>query len=65
VRLRIVHTTTFRYDEPVSEAYMEMRLRPLDAGGQRCESFRLTTDPPGRSAATWTASGTGSATSTR
>jgi transglutaminase-like putative cysteine protease len=47
VRLRITHTTTFRYDEPVSEAYMEMRLRPLDAGGQRCESFRLTTDPPG------------------
>ena len=40
MRLRIVHTTTFRYDEPVSEAYMEMRLRPLDAGGQRCESFR-------------------------
>ena len=26
---------------------MEMRLTPLDAGGQRCESFRLTTDPPG------------------
>src|SRR6185369_11315492 len=47
VRLRITHTTTFRYDEPVSEAYMEMRLRPLDAGGQRCESFRLSTDPPG------------------
>lgn len=47
MRLRITHTTTFRYDEPVSEAYMEMRLRPLDAGGQRCESFRLSTDPPG------------------
>ena len=47
VRLRITHTTTFRYDVPVSEAYMEMRLTPLDAGGQRCESFRLTTDPPG------------------
>jgi transglutaminase-like putative cysteine protease len=47
VRLRITHTTTFRYDEPVSEAYMEMWLTPLDAGGQRCESFRLTTDPPG------------------
>jgi transglutaminase-like putative cysteine protease len=47
VRLRITHTTTFRYDEPVSEAYMEMWLTPLDAGGQRCESFHLTTDPPG------------------
>jgi transglutaminase-like putative cysteine protease len=47
VRLRITHTTTFRYDDLVSEAYMEMRLTPLDVGGQRCESFRLTTDPPG------------------
>ena len=47
MRLRITHTTTFTYDEPVSEAYMEMRLTPLDAGGQRCESFRLATDPPG------------------
>ena len=47
MRLRITHTTTFTYDEPVSEAYMEMRLVPADAGGQRCESFRLATDPPG------------------
>jgi transglutaminase-like putative cysteine protease len=47
MRLRITHTTTFRYDVPVSEAYMEMWLTPLDAGGQRCESFRLTTDPHG------------------
>ena len=47
MRLRITHTTTFRYDVPVSEAYMEMWLTPLDAGGQRCESFRLTTDPAG------------------
>jgi len=47
MRLRITHATTFTYDEPVSEAYMEMRLTPLDAGGQRCESFRLTPDPPG------------------
>jgi transglutaminase-like putative cysteine protease len=47
MRLRITHTTTFRYDMPVSEAYMEMWLTPLDAGGQRCESFRLTTDPFG------------------
>jgi transglutaminase-like putative cysteine protease len=47
MRLRIVHTTTFTYDEPVSEAFMEMRLTPLNAGGQRCESFRLSTDPHG------------------
>jgi transglutaminase-like putative cysteine protease len=47
MRLRITHATTFTYDQPVSEAYMEMRLTPLDAGGQRCESSRLVTDPPG------------------
>ena len=47
MKLRITHTTTFTYDCAVSEAYMEMRLTPLDAGGQRCESFRLATDPPG------------------
>ena len=47
MRLKITHSTTFTYDEAVSEAYMEMRLTPLNAGGQRCESFRLVTDPPG------------------
>jgi transglutaminase-like putative cysteine protease len=40
------HTTAFDYDGPIVEAYTELRLRPLDAGGQRCTSFRLTTDPP-------------------
>jgi transglutaminase-like putative cysteine protease len=43
--LRIEHTTTFSYDEPISEAYTELRLRPLDSGGQRCSSFRLSIDP--------------------
>jgi transglutaminase-like putative cysteine protease len=47
MRLRIDHTTVFEYDAPVAEAYMETRLHPLDAGGQRCESFRIVTDPPG------------------
>jgi len=47
MRLRVSHTTTFVYDEPVSEAYVEMRLTPLNAGGQHCASFRLVTDPQG------------------
>lgn len=47
MRLRIQHHTAFSYDRPVSEAYTEMRLRPLDAGGQRCLSFSLLTDPRG------------------
>jgi transglutaminase-like putative cysteine protease len=47
MRLRVEHTTTFTYEAPIVEAYTELRLRPLDAGGQRCLSFRLRTDPYG------------------
>lgn len=47
MRLLITHTTTFTYTEPISEAYTEMRLRPLDGGGQRCLSFKLDTQPRG------------------
>jgi len=45
MRLKIEHTTTFTYDHPISEAYTEMRLMPLEEDGQRCLSFRLTTEP--------------------
>lgn len=45
MRLRIEHITTFTYDQLISEAYTEMRLKPLDADGQRCQSFSLVTEP--------------------
>jgi len=45
MRLKIEHTTTFSYDHPISEAYTEMRLKPLDADGQICTAFSLTTEP--------------------
>jgi transglutaminase-like putative cysteine protease len=45
--LRIEHTTRFTYDAPIVEAYTELRLRPLEGGGQRCVAFRLETNPPG------------------
>lgn len=45
MRLRIEHTTTFTYDVPISEAYSELRLRPLDTDGQRCVSFGISTSP--------------------
>lgn len=45
MRLRIEHTTTFLYDHPISEAYTEMRLKPLEADGQRCLNFTLVTEP--------------------
>ena len=45
--LRVEHTTEFAYDGPIAEAYTELRLRPLEGGGQHCSSFRLDTEPPG------------------
>lgn len=47
MKLHIEHTTTFSYEEPISEAYTEMRLRPLDGSGQRCVRFDLITQPDG------------------
>jgi transglutaminase-like putative cysteine protease len=45
--LRVEHTTEFRYDDPIVEAYTELRLRPLEGGGQHCSSFQLVTEPFG------------------
>ena len=45
MHLKIEHTTTFTYDQLISEAYTEVRLRPLDGGGQRCLSFGLNIAP--------------------
>jgi transglutaminase-like putative cysteine protease len=45
MKLRIEHTTTFSYDHLISEAYTEMRLRPLDGSGQHTLSFSLHTEP--------------------
>jgi transglutaminase-like putative cysteine protease len=45
--LRVEHTTEFGYDAPIAEAYTELRLRPLEGGGQHCSSFRLQTEPFG------------------
>ena len=47
MKLRIEHTTTFTYQESISERYTEMRLRPLDGSGQRCWRFKLFTEPTG------------------
>ena len=45
MRLRIDHTTTFEYNNPISEAYTEMRLKPLEGNGQHVLSFSLSTEP--------------------
>jgi transglutaminase-like putative cysteine protease len=45
--VRVEHTTEFAYDGAIAEAYTELRLRPLEGGGQHCASFRLATEPFG------------------
>lgn len=44
-RLRIVHTSTFRYDEPVVASYNEARMTPLTRTGQTVLSTRLDLQP--------------------
>src|SRR5580658_2573165 len=41
----IRHLTQFRYDAPVSESLMEVRMHPRTDGLQRCLSFQLSVDP--------------------
>ena len=50
-RYRLLHTTDFVYDGPVSESYNEVRLRPVHDERQSCLSFRLTTNPGSRGTA--------------
>jgi transglutaminase-like putative cysteine protease len=42
MRLEVVHSTRFRYSGPIAETVMEVRLRPMDGGGQRCLDFELS-----------------------
>jgi transglutaminase-like putative cysteine protease len=41
----IRHLTQFRYDSPVSESLMELRMHPRTEGPQRCLSFQISVDP--------------------
>ena len=45
MKLFVEHQTIFSYDQPVRESVGELRLYPRDDAGQRCLSFRLTTEP--------------------
>ncbi len=49
--LSVEHVTRFSYDEPINEAYTEIRLKPAHRDGQRCSSFNLATEPAGVSIA--------------
>jgi transglutaminase-like putative cysteine protease len=41
VKLEIVHDTRYRYNGPIAETVMELRLRPMDGNGQRCVEFDI------------------------
>lgn len=45
MRLNIVHRTRYRYSEPVSENYNEVRLQPVSDSVQECHGYRLVTEP--------------------
>ena len=44
----IRHTTSFRYDSPVSESVMELRMRPASGGSQHCLQFEVDVQPKAR-----------------
>jgi transglutaminase-like putative cysteine protease len=44
MRIRIRHTTTYTYDQPVEYASQLMRLTPSEHAGQRIRSWRVTAD---------------------
>jgi transglutaminase-like putative cysteine protease len=48
VRVRIRHTTTFRYAEPASGSFNELRLTPRNDERQNLLSFRLHVSPKAR-----------------
>ena len=48
MRYAITHLTHFAYDSPVSESHMEVRMRPLTAGGQTCHRYALHVEPRAR-----------------
>jgi transglutaminase-like putative cysteine protease len=48
MKLQIEHRTTFEYSDLVSETHTEMRLRPVNGGGQILHAFRLTLEPSGQ-----------------
>ena len=44
----IRHLTRFRYNRPISQSMMEVRMHPRSEGGQRSFTFRLAVNPAAR-----------------
>jgi len=45
MRFRVVHTTHYRYSQPVTACHNEVHLRPRSGTQQACESHQLTIEP--------------------
>jgi len=45
MRYRVVHTTSYRYSQPVTLCHNEAHLRPRSFGRQRCVESRLAVEP--------------------
>ena len=45
MKYRVVHTTRYRYSQPVTLCHNEAHLRPRSFGGQRCIDSRLSVEP--------------------
>ncbi len=45
MKYRVVHTTRYRYSQPVALCHNEAHLRPRSFGGQRCIDSRLLVEP--------------------
>lgn len=45
MRLRVHHTTSYRYPTPVADSHNEVRLMPLSDADQTCLDFQVSADP--------------------
>ncbi len=46
MRLRIIHVTRFKYEQPAAESHNEVRLKPREGPNQHTLGFRLEVTPP-------------------
>lgn len=46
MKLKVIHRTDYTYSGPVIESFNEVRLQPVSADGQVCQSFVLKIFPP-------------------
>ena len=48
MKLRVEHRTVYTYAQPVSSNTNELRLKPVSAHGQNCDSYEVQLNPPAK-----------------